>query len=184
MHFLDTSLERRRNVDSSFPPATTAILRSLHGTCQSNIDTRYQPWIIHMDFNYYMQFIKVINTSTPAQWHHFITSHIEVFENSPSLRDMYFVRNLGLQTQVLEEDNHQTIYYCFGKVSLDHKGNVGKRLPYMFYPYLSQSGFSYRGPRSLEDMHLEGLLGGKEAMRRFFHILCPNNEVRLACKLL
>lgn len=110
-----------------------------------------------------------------------MTSHIEVFENSSAFREMTFVRNIGIQTQVLEDEDYHSVITCLGNgISLDHKGNMAKRLPYIFYPYLSSSlGYSYRGARSLEDLNLSGLLGGKEAMRSFFQILCPNNEVRI-----
>ena len=75
---------------------------------------------------------QVINTSFIH--HRYAT---QVFENSTGLREMTFARNLGLQTQLFDEEDPKTVKYCFGKICLDSNGHLDRKPEYLYYPYLS-----------------------------------------------
>ena len=107
-------------------------------------------------------------------WSKFITSVVEVFEESPSFQRMKFVRNTGLQVNIFDEEDPTTASFCFGEKSLDFLGRPEKRPKNIFFPYLSSThGITYRGAPYLENLPIR--FGGKESLKQYFKILVPGN---------
>ena len=122
---------------------------------------------------------QVINTAERGLWHKFICEHIDVWENSPEYKQVHFVKNIGLQVPLFDEEDMKSISFCFGKESKDnfnYRGIQDPRPPYFFFPFLSAQGYSYRGPKFLESLDIK--FGGKEALRSYFTCMVPGNEMQ------
>ena len=136
--------------------------------------TRPQRFAYHLAEQFPYQ---VINTAERGLWMKFICDHIDVWENSPSYKRVQFVKNIGLQVQMFDEDNFKSISFCFGRANFNYKGIHDPRPPYFFFPFLSTTiGYNYRGPRFIEDLDIK--FGGKETLRQFFSVMVPGNHMQ------
>ena len=127
---------------------------------------------LNMQFEY-----QVVLTADRQLWHKFITGLVDIFEDSLSFQKMNFVRNVGLQVNIFEEDDPSTVHFCFGEKTLNYQGKREKQPKNLWFPHLSpSSGLNYRMTPILDDINVQ--FGGKEALRQYFKIMVPGNKVQ------
>ena len=133
-----------------------------------------QRFLYHLAEQYPHQ---VVNTAEKGLWHKFICEHIDVWENSANYKQVHFVKNIGLQVTLFDEEDMKSISFCFGNANFNYRGIQDPRPPYFFYPFLSAThGYNYRGPKFLQSLDIK--FGGKEAMRQYFTVMVPGNQMQ------
>ena len=110
---------------------------------------------------------QVVLTPDRQLWQKFITTMVDIFEESPTFQRMKFVRNIGLQCNIFDEDDPKTVAFCFGEKNLNYLGQPEKHPKNIFFPHLSPTvGINYRSNPSLQQLDIT--FGGKEALRQYF----------------
>ena len=136
--------------------------------------TRPSRFAAHLQEQYPYQ---VVLTADRQLWQRFITSMVDIFEESPTFQRMKFVRNLGLQSNNFNEEDPTTVSFCFGEKNLNYMGQPEKHPKNIFFPHLSATtGINYRSQPSLQKLDIT--FGGKEALKQYFKILVPGNEIQ------